>query len=536
MAERADERELLEHFGSRLQFGTAGLRALVGPGPARMNLAMIRTASFAVGSYLTSTLSSPLVVLAYDARATSTGFARECAGVLRALGVRVVHFAEPTPTPIAAFAVRHLRADAAIVVTASHNPKQYNGFKLYAADGCQIVPPVDGQIARNMALAPAACDISCLVGDVLAPENAAPQSVIEAYYAAVRGLYTATADNVVVAYTALHGVGGKVATRALSELGVKALYSVPSQHEPDPAFSTVAFPNPEEPGVMDLVMQLAEQVNAHVALATDPDADRLGVAVRDDNGRMLQLNGNQVGLLLAHRALERHSGPKPPLVVQSVVSSPMLAEMARAWGARYERTLTGFKWICRPALALPDHQYVFGYEEALGYSVSSSVLDKDGVSAAVAFVDLVAHSERNGRRVAETLFELSRRFGLWVSAQHTVKAPGVDGARRMATAMDVLRANPPATVGVERVSAVTDYACGGEARPPWLGASNLIELELGSKGRILIRPSGTEPKLKLYVDFRAESPDSFTEYFARQREVSAYCLQLAAQLAAELSL
>ncbi len=530
MVARRNLAELREHFAGRLEFGTAGLRALVGPGPTRMNLATIRRVSFAVGSYLVEGTPSPRVVLAYDARASSFGFARECAGVLGALGVSVVYFAQPTPTPLCAFAVRHLGADAGIVVTASHNPKEYNGFKLYAADGCQIIPPVDADIAARMASAPPARQIAC-VSEPFSGEGLIHTSVEEAYYAGLRSLYRAKADNVVVAYTALHGVGGKVATRALEELGVRALHVVAQQQQPDASFSTVAFPNPEERGVMDLVVELAQRTSAHVALATDPDADRLGVAVRDDHGRMVQLSGNQVGVLLAYRALSRYTGERQALVVQSVVSSPMLAAMATEYGARYERTLTGFKWICRPALALSSHQYVFGYEEALGYAVSPIVLDKDGVSAAVALVELVADCEREGKTTAQLLFELYHRFGLWVSVQHTITLPGIEGARTMALGMEVLRRAPPTHVGMQQVTAVTDYLERANERPAWLGAADLVELQLGANGRVLVRPSGTEPKLKIYVDYRGDAPPSFEQYFAKERALSAECRELGVELA-----
>jgi phosphomannomutase len=541
LAAQRELTQLREYFSAMLEFGTAGLRALVGPGPARMNLATIRKTSFAVGSYLLSHVARPRVVLAYDGRATSFDFARECAGVLHALGVQVLYFAQPTPTPLAAFAVRHLGAEAGIVITASHNPKDYNGFKLYASDGCQIIAPIDADIARRMANAGPARTIECQPDEAFGAEGMIAASVEEAYFAELRRLYTRKADNVSVAYTALHGVGGALATRAFTELGVRALHVVEAQHQPDPEFSTVAFPNPEEPGVMDRVTELARRNNAQVALATDPDADRLGVVVRDERGQLVQLSGNQVGLLLAQHALLRHSrrrdaDKRQALVVQSVVSCPMLGEMAAAFGARYERTLTGFKWICRPALALGECQYVFGYEEALGYSVSANVLDKDGVSAAVVFIDVVAECERAGKCVAESLFELYQRFGLWVSVQHTVTLPGRSGVHEMERAMNELRKNTPKVVGDVPVTALIDYRHGAENRPFWLGATNLIELQLGDKGRILVRPSGTEPKLKIYVDYRGRSPTSFARYFEQERELIAECRELAALLAFELGL
>jgi phosphomannomutase len=535
LAEARDIAPLKEHFSGVLEFGTAGLRAIVGPGPARLNLATIRKVSLAVGTQLLAVTETPRVVLAYDGRASGQRFALECAAVLNVLGIAVLLFEAPTPTPVAAFAVRRLRADAGIVVTASHNPKEYNGFKLYGADGGQIIPPLDGQIAALMGAAPPATDIGCQLGEhrLLQVVDA---SVVEAYHTELRALFNTRAENVKVAYTALHGVGGKVAVRAFEDLGVRALHVVAEQQQPDPEFSTVAFPNPEELGVMDRVIRLAAETQCDVALATDPDADRLGVAVPGELGRWLQLSGNQVGVLLGYQALIQYTGKSQALVVQSVVSSPMLREIAVSFGARYERTLTGFKWICRPALALPQCKYVFGYEEALGYSVSASVLDKDGVSAALKFVELVAECERRGKPVSEHLFELYQRFGLWVSVQRTVSLPGVEGARLILETMNELRRNPPSVIAGEAVTGFTDYAQHAELRPAWLGAANLIELELGEKGRILVRPSGTEPKLKLYVDYRAKAPQSFAEYFERQRAITSDCRELTESLVQTLGL
>lgn len=511
--------ELRDHFAGKLEFGTAGLRAKVGPGPWRMNRGTVRRATRAVADYLISNdggKTAVEVVVAFDARASSRTLAEEVCGTLTGAGVRVRVFTEPTPTPVAAFALLHLGASAAIVITASHNPKEYNGFKLYGADGAQIVAPADSDIATRMDnLGPAhqipraAYDISASHLDALGDE------IGDAYLAALGRLSALPQGDVsqprrvCIAYTPLHGLGAAWVTRALGAAGFEHLDVVEAQRAPHPEFPTVPFPNPEEPAVMNAVFALAEAGGADVALANDPDVDRLAVGLAGPDGKFSALSGNQVGMLLAEFLLRRHgvsaAGAKP-LVVQSIVSSPMLEQIAAAHGAVWERTLTGFKWISRPAIALPHLRFVMGFEEAIGYSVLPEVRDKDGISAALVVAELVDNCECNGITLGQALFTLYQRYGLWVSAQHSVTLPGAAGAGRIREAMQSLRAAPPAELLGQPVTQVTDYAVGETERPPWLGKANLVELRLGQAGRVLVRPSGTEPKLKIYVDACGEAP------------------------------
>jgi phosphomannomutase len=315
---------------------------------------------------------------------------------------------------------------------------------------------------------------------------------------------------------------------------------VASQREPDPDFPTVPFPNPEEPGVMTALFALAEQCGAQVALANDPDVDRLAVGVPSPSGKFTQLTGNQVGVLLADFLLEqgvKRVGLPPPLVVQSVVSTPMLANIAQAYGATCERTLTGFKWISRPAITLGDTvTFVLGFEEAIGYAVLPDVRDKDGISAALVMAQLVNARELDGSTLLRQLFELYQRHGLWVSAQHNVTLPGAAGIVRIQSAMEALRTGGWTHLADEAVTRTTDYSKDAELRPVWLGKSNLVELELGELGRVLVRPSGTEPKLKIYVDIRGPAPSEWHHVEAAEGKLQTRARELALALATRLGL
>lgn len=537
MAKRGDVAELRDHFGGQLEFGTAGLRAKVGPGPWRMNRSTVRRASRAVADYLLAQAGNRpvVVVVAFDARESSRLLASETCGTLVASGVRVHVFPEATPTPVAAFALLYQGADAAIVVTASHNPKEYNGFKLYGSEGSQIVAPVDSEVAARMNMFPSTLAIPSVAYEISATHpDAISSRVTEAYFAALRRLDDAKPRQVCIAYTPLHGLGAPFVERALADARFGRVCVVADQREPHPAFPSVPFPNPEEPSVMNAVFALAEQCGADVALANDPDVDRLAVGVPGASGKFGQLTGNQVGVLLADFLLEQHAvlpASKKPLVVQSVVSTPMLRGIAESYGASYERTLTGFKWISRPAIALGDAvTLVLGFEEAIGYAALPEVRDKDGISAALVMAELVNECSLRGSTLAERLFSLYQRHGHWVSAQHNVSLPGALGLKRIEAAMDALRAVGWHNLGGRAVTRTTDYAVGAEARPMWLGKSNLVELELGELGRVLVRPSGTEPKLKIYVDVRGQAPAEHERLRAAELELEALARQVALDL------
>lgn len=506
-----DEPELLERMGASLAFGTAGLRGLVGAGSNRMNRAVVIRATRGLADHLLERVSGAAergVVVGFDARHDSLSFARDAVGVLAAAGIRVRWFPQPQPTPLVAFAQQDLDAAAAIVVTASHNPPDYNGYKVYLEGAAQIVPPADVQIAAAIDAVGPAKDVPLVDPDQHERVSTVDPELVERYLAALAAARpTADGDDITIAYTPLHGVGGHLVARALDDAGYRQVHVEPSQAEPDGDFPTVAFPNPEEPGAMDAVLALATDVEADLVLANDPDADRLAVAVPEPDGGYLALTGNQVGILMAEYLLARTDVPNP-LVVSSIVSSPMLAQVAAAHGARAEVTLTGFKWIAAAARALEQdgHQFVFGFEEALGLTVGTVVRDKDGIGSAVVAADMARTLAAQQRTLHDQWETLSREHGLWVSHQLSVTRPGAAGQAQIAAAMERAGEFNADNLDGHRVLAATDYRTDATSRPPWLASTELVALDLDD-GRVMIRPSGTEPKCKIYVDLRATLTD-----------------------------
>ena len=518
--------DLGELVGAALEFGTAGLRGRVGPGPNRMNRAVVIRTTRGLADHLAATDPAARdrgVVVGFDARHDSARFAADVCGVLAAAGFAVHRFPTYAPTPLCAFAQKDLGAAAAVVVTASHNPPQDNGYKVYVEGAAQIVPPTDAAIAAAIDAVGPAADVPRVDAhdlDAHPSVHVLGDDVAARYLAALPAARpqpsaSARATPLRIAYTPLHGVGRDLVLAALADAGHTDVHVAPSQAEPDGAFPTVAFPNPEEPGALDAVLALAREVGADLVLANDPDADRLAVAVPDGTGGFSVLSGNRIGVLLAEHCLAgradavRAAG-RTPLEVASIVSTPMVAAIAAAHGARGEVTLTGFKWICAAARALEPEGYelVHGFEEALGTAVGTVVADKDGVSAAVAFADLARGLAAEGRSVLDLLADLHRRHGLWVSGQRSVTHVGAEGRRRIAAAMARLGDAPPTELAGADVRAVVDYRTGAEERPPWLGLHDLVAFEL-DEGRVMVRPSGTEPKAKVYVDVRADvGPDA----------------------------
>jgi phosphomannomutase len=492
----ADDTAALEdRFGSRLQFGTAGLRGELGAGPNRMNRVIVAKAAAGLAAYLRREVEGePSVVIGYDARHRSDVFARDTAEIMQAAGVTAYLLPEHLPTPVLAHAILHLGCSAGVMVTASHNPPQDNGYKVYLGDSSQIVPPAD-------------TDISALIDEVGRVDEL-PRSdaytvcgpeVAEAYVRSVVDLAHEGPRDVVAVYTPMHGVGRDTVVEVARRAGFAPLHVVPEQGDPDPDFPTVAFPNPEEPGAMDLALKLAAEVEADVVVANDPDADRCAVGVADGSGGHRMLTGDQVGALLAElllrRGLEGTYG-------SSIVSSDLLGRQAAAHGRRWQQTLTGFKWLGK----IPD--LAFGYEEALGYSVAPHVArDKDGVSAILAVLELAASLKAEGRTLLDLLDDLYREHGLHATGQLSVR---VDDLAVIADAMSTLRSTPPRMLGGLEVTAVDDLADGYAGLPPTdgvrLGLSVPAAVEDASPGptldsaRIICRPSGTEPKLKCYVE------------------------------------
>lgn len=489
---------LEERFSTALTFGTAGIRGPVGAGPGRMNRAVVIRTTFGLASYF----PQGTVILGFDARPTSRMFAEDTAGVLAAAGFDVLYFPEPTPTPLVAYAARIHAAVAAVVITASHNPPGDNGYKVYGGNAAQIVPPVDGGVEQLIRSAPLASDVPRLedtFSETSSRVRKVPSDTVDRYVEEVEGIRPApTRSDLRIVYTPIHGVAGELVTRLVTAGGHPNLVSVIEQFEPDGTFPTVDFPNPEEPGALNLAIRTARREQADLILANDPDGDRLAVAL-PRAGEWWTLNGNDLGCLLADLVITHHSGEERPIVISSIVSSPMLTRLAGARDARHISTLTGFKWIVNAGLSLEaagEGRFVFGYEEALGYTIGTVVRDKDGMSAALVFCDLVASLRARSETVWDRLTALWRETGVWASGQHSVSG----GAAVLSEAVDRLGSFPPTEVAGMPVTDITDYRKDADGRPFWLGAQNLIELSLGDQGRVLVRPSGTEPKLKIYVD------------------------------------
>ena len=475
--------DLAGRFDGMLEFGTAGLRGALGAGPNRMNRAVVIRAAAGLTAYLRTVTTQPFVVIGFDARHNSDVFARDTAAVVVAAGGRAAILPTTLPTPVLAYAVRALGANAGVMVTASHNPPQDNGYKVYVGDGSQIVPPIDGLIAAAIGRVertsdvPLADDGWVTLGD----------DVVQAYLDDAAAVVSPDSPrDLTVVHTALHGVGAWTIARAFERAGFETPIPVASQAEPDPLFPTVSFPNPEEPGAMDAALELAEQTGPDVVIANDPDADRCAVAIPGPGGwRMLR--GDEVGALLGSHVLER-GVPDGGVFANSIVSSRLLAAMARAAGVAHEETLTGFKWIGRvPNLA-------FGYEEALGYCVDAAkVRDKDGITAALMVAELAATLKADGRSLADRLDDLDRTHGVHATDAFSVRVGDLSLIDQM---MARLRAHPVESVAGVQVSRTDDLAKGDGGLLPTEG----LRYYLADDSRVIVRPSGTEPKLKVYLE------------------------------------
>ena len=509
--------ELHDRFDTRLQFGTAGLRGALGAGPNRMNRVLVAQAAAGFAAFLVARAGgqgggdghdsgrTPSIVIGYDGRKNSDVFARDTAEIMTAAGVTTTLLPRALPTPVLAFAVRHLDVAAGVMVTASHNPANDNGYKVYLGDldaGSQIVGPVDGEIAAEIERVAAGSIADLPRSD---DYHTAGDEIVSDYVsatAAVAGPLSERAKQPRVVYTAMHGVGWEVARRVFATAGFAEPIPVAEQVAPDPAFPTVAFPNPEEAGALDLAFATATRVGADLIIANDPDADRLAVAIpltgadgadgadgATGLGGWRRLSGNEVGALLGWRAAERLGAiGDGGVLAASIVSSPALREVARVHGLEYVDTLTGFKWVSRvPELA-------YGYEEALGYLVDPAVVrDKDGISAAVDFLSLAAELATVGSSIAEHLVAFDARFGAFASAQVSLRVADLADIPRITTA---IRSSPPDTIGTIRVQRIDDFIDGFEQFP----AGDILRIWLEGGSRVIIRPSGTEPKLKVYID------------------------------------
>lgn len=508
--------ELVDAFSARLQFGTAGLRGALGPGPNRMNRVVVGQAAAALASYLLDHgLTGGKVIIGFDARDNSNVFARDTAEIMAGAGFQSMITAGPLPTPVVAFGIRHLGCAAGIVVTASHNPPQDNGYKVYLGDGSQIVPPADVEISARI--------------DEIAKRRLADVSRSRSYDVIGAELVDAYVDRIASSvpaaaprqlrwvYTPLHGVGGSLVERVVQASGFPPPEVVPEQADPDPRFPTVTFPNPEEPGAIDLAIARAQQIDADLVIANDPDADRLAAAVVLDR-RWRMLRGDELGVLLGEDALRR--GVLGTYAC-SIVSSSQLSAIAAAYGQPFVYTLTGFKWIGRvPGLA-------YGYEEAIGYCVDpAAVPDKDGISALAQLLRLAADLKAEGESIPDRLDEIARRYGVYETDQLSLR---VQDVKSIAAAMARLRANPPGMLAGQPTS-VVDLATGTAELP----ATDAV-LITGETLKVVVRPSGTEPKLKCYLE--TQLPAARSANLAAARSAARFTLAaIRAEMSAALGL
>ena len=483
--------DLADRFAGMLEFGTAGLRGAMGAGPNRMNRSVVIRAAAGLTAYLRESAPNPLVVIGFDARHNSEVFAADTAAVVVAAGGRAMVLPRPLPTPVLAFAIRHLGADAGVMVTASHNPALDNGYKVYLGDGSQIVPPSDARIAAHIAEVGRVVDVSRASSGWATLKD----DVLEAYLDAAAAVVARSgARELRIVHTALHGVGSGVILAAFLRAGFSAPVVVASQSAPDPDFPTVVFPNPEEPGAIDEALALAALVDADLVLANDPDADRLAVAVPDPSvvspgnpSGWRMLRGDEVGALLGAHILARGVGAED-VFASSIVSSRLLAAMAAGAGITHQETLTGFKWISRVA------GLRYGYEEALGYCVDPhQVRDKDGISAALLMAELAAGQRAQGRSLLDVLDDLALAHGVHATDSFAVR---VDDLGVISALMAQLRQEPPTVLGGVPVSRIDDLSEGSEQLPPTDG----LRYRLEDESRVIVRPSGTEPKLKVYLE------------------------------------
>ncbi|GAA1594133.1 phospho-sugar mutase [Leucobacter chromiireducens] len=508
--------ELTAAFDGRLAFGTAGLRGPLGAGPLRMNRVVVSQTSAGFAEYLLDraargeTETPPSIVIGYDGRVNSDVFARDTAEIMAGAGIRVFLFPEPGPTPLTAFAVRHLGVSAGVMVTASHNPPRDNGYKVYLGDadaGSQIVPPVDGDIAeridriaaRPLSELPRSSEYTVLgpeVADAYVADTAA--ALVAGFPRDAAGAVAAGSESDLrIVYTAMHGVGSDLARRVFTAAGLPSVTVVPEQDRPDGAFPTVAFPNPEEPGALDIAFRVARTVDAELIVAHDPDADRLAIALPDATAAegYRRLTGNELGLLLGWRAAERERVRAELLGTEAagalactIVSSPALRAVAAEYGLDYAETLSGFKWVSRvPGL-------IFGFEEALGYLTHPAIVrDKDGISASADAIAMVRELAAAGRTVWDLLDDAGERFGHFASTQITLRLDSMAAASALSAR---IREEPPTAFGEVAVAELQDLLTPGLAEVP----ADVLRFDLADGARVMIRPSGTEPKLKVYLD------------------------------------
>lgn len=511
-----DLESIRDHYGERLKFGTAGLRGRMGPGPNRMNMLTVRRAAIAFVRHVKECENNRQdisLVVGFDARYGSHDFARETARVFGTFGVKTFLYQQYETTPMVAFAITALGAQGGVIVTASHNPPSDNGYKVYWSNGAQIIPPHDVLISEQIDGIEGMIDVEIddfedLVSRELICE--VPSSVRADYFDRIFAERVCPSqDEISVVYTAMHGVGFETMKSALNRRGGVNLIPVTAQVEPDPDFSTVAFPNPEEDGAMDMAIDVARQNDGDVIFANDPDADRLCVAVPESDGDYRVLTGNEVGSIVGDELLRYRDVSQSDLVATTIVSSRLLQKIARHYGVDYQDTLTGFKWLANAAIQKESTggRFIFGYEEALGYSIGPVVRDKDGISVALILSDLIAALKSKGQTLLDRLTELYRIHGVHMTRQKSLTLTGSAGRAQIEYVMNTLRTEQPRQFSNLNVVSCIDYQTRsmviGDTTSPLttsLPVSNVLEYALDEGSRILVRPSGTEPKIKFYFE------------------------------------
>ncbi|MEL6348946.1 MAG: phospho-sugar mutase [Myxococcota bacterium] len=525
-----DEKTLQAHFGQRLQFGTAGIRGAMAAGPGYINRALVRQVTAGLGRYLLQAVPSAAekgVVIGFDGRHNSDIFAADAARVLAGMGITIRRFSAVVPTPVLAHAVTFCEAAAGIMITASHNPPADNGYKVYWTNGAQIIPPHDRGISDQIDAIGGPWGVDAPELDTIRDKIVdVPDAAWDDYQRRVLSWRALPHHGARGVYSAMHGVGWASLNRILEATEHETLIAVPEQRDPNGDFPTVDFPNPEEPGALDLSMALATKEGADIILANDPDADRLAVALPAPRGGWRKLTGNEIGLLLADAMLQHGPQKGDRMVATTVVSTSMLGRLAEAHGADLTETLTGFKWIANAAIAYKG-TFLVGFEEALGYSVGDVVRDKDGVSAALHLLDLASWCKVRGTTLLQHLESIYQKYGYAASAQKSIKMPGAEGAARINAILKTLRENPPRQIGGLNVWRVRDALTGiarvtatGETSTLGLPTSNVLAFDLEENCRVLARPSGTEPKVKFYfeVSMPFQEGDTLANVEARAQE------------------
>ena len=525
---RDNEEEIKDRFYKELEFGTAGLRGVIGAGTNRMNKYTVGRATQGLANFINKMkIENPSVVISYDSRHMSKEFSEIAALVLNANGIKVNLFDNLRPVPELSFSVRYLHATAGIMITASHNPPEYNGYKVYWSDGAQIVPPIDKGIIdevlsiKDFSLIKTINKNEAIESGLL---NYVGEEIDDAFINALKSsclnpeIIKKEAKNVKIVYTPLHGAGNLPVQRILKELGFENVYVVPEQEKPDGDFPTVSYPNPEDPKAFELALKLAKEVDADVVLATDPDADRLGVFSKMSNGEYVSYTGNMSALLICEYELsqkkEKGIFPNNGAIITTVVSSELTKAIAENYGAKVFETLTGFKWIGEKIRKFEEensYKYLFGFEESYGCLIAPHARDKDGISAVMALCEATAFYKNKGWSLWEQMIKIYEKYGYYREGQVSIVLKGADGAEEIKNKMAKMRSNPPTELAALKVLEVRDYQehvikkADGEVSETDLPTSNVLYYELSNNSWCCVRPSGTEPKIKFYMGVKGST-------------------------------